>query len=317
MEEESNPNLYLRLRLLSVLTSIASSHQKHQYHRTAVEYSKKNVHPNALFILRKIFTDIKTADKAMCNRLWDQIRRFVVKHDDRNLLKLVSEYSNFNADIVNFRHIKFENVLTLLIDKELNQGIFYHLPSVLAHISLLYIPYSNSRRKVEKIINKLCENCTQLNSIDWLKISKAIQLARETTNNPTLQRDDCIKIKRACDAYVFKNIGNLNLSTITVLLKCYILREEYNNRLVDYLLIAVSASPQMSSNLMKNTVYCFRNTHSYSPDVLDRMGDYIYANYNHLLANTIEKYLYFCYYACHLPRNSETIFKVITDILIR
>lgn len=317
MEEEANPNMYLRLKLLSVLIIIATPHQRHQYHNTVAKYAKENLQRDALFVLRKILSDIKTSDRNVSNRLWDRICRFVVKSNDRNLLKLVSEYSNFNIDVANYRHIKFENVLTLMIDRELNQGIFYHLPSILAHVSLLYIPYSNNRRKVEKIVNKLCESWAQFNSIDWLKISKAIETAREVTNNKILAKDDCFKVKKACDAYVLKNIGNLDLSSLTLLLKSYILRDEVNNRLVDYLLIAVSASPQMSSNLMKNTLYCFRNTHNYSPDVLDKMSGYICENYNHLLGTTIEKYLFFCYYANHLPQNSDKLFHVVTDVLIR
>lgn len=317
MEEEANPNMYLRLKLLSILILIATPHQRHQYHSTVIKYTKEDLQQDALFVLRKILSDIKTSDRNVSNRLWDQIRHFVVKRNDRNLLKLVSEYSNFNIDVANYRHIKFENMLTLMIDKELNQGIFFHLPSILAHVSLLYIPYSNNGRKVEKIVNKLCECWSQLTSIDWLKISKAVQTAREVTKNENLEKDNCFKLKKALDAYVMKNIGNLNLSSITLLLKSYILREGVNNRLVDYLLIAVSASPQMSSNLMKNTVYCFRNTYNYSPDVLDKMSSYICENYNHLLGTTIEKYLFFCYYANHLPANSEKLFQVVTDVLIR
>lgn len=317
MEEESNTNMYLRLKLLSALVTIASPHQRHQYHSTVVKYAKENLHPDALFILRKILSDIKTSDINLCNRLWDQIRNFGAKNNDRNLLKLVSEYTNFNADIMNYRHIKFENLLTLVIDRELDNGIYYNLPSVLAHVSLFYIPFSNSRNKVEKIVNKLCECWSQLSSIDWLKISKAIETAREVTENEALDRSDCIKIKKACDAFVMVNIGNLNLTSITLLLKCYILRHEVNNRLVDYLLIAVSANTQMTSNLMKNTVYCFRNIYNYSPDVLNRMCDYICDNHNHLLGNTIEKYLFFCYYASHYPQNPDTFFQVVTDILIR
>lgn len=317
MEEESHPNMYLRLQLLSALIIIATPHQRHQYNSVVVKYAKEDLHLDALFVLRKILSDIKISDRNMCNRLWDQIHHYIIKSNDRNVLKLVSEYVNFNADIVNFRHIRFENLLTLIIDKELEQGIFYSIPSILAHVALLYIPYSNSRKKIEKIVNKLCESWAQFTSIDWLKISKAIQTAREITDNEMLLRDDCVKIKKACDAFVSKNIGSLNLRSITLLLKCYIFRDEISSRLVDYLMIAVSANQQMSSILMKNAVYCFRNTQNYSPDILDKMSSYICDNYNHLLGTTIEKYLYFCYYVNHLPQNSDRFFQVVTDVLIR
>lgn len=317
MEEESNSNILMRLKLLSALISIASPHQRHQYHSTVAKYAKENLHPDALLMLRKILFDVKTSDRNMCNRLWDQIRHFVAKSDDRNLLKLVSEYSNFNIDIANYRHIKFENILTVLLDKEIDQGIFFMLPSVLAHLSLFYIPYSHSSQKIEKIINKLCENRNQLTSIDWFKISKAVQTAREVTNNKALDVNHCAKITKACDVYVISNIGKLDLKSINILLKSYVLREEVNNRLVDYLLFAASVNCEISSNLIKNTVYCFKNTHSFAPDVLDKMCHYICENYNHLLGTTIEKYLFFCYFANYYPNNAEKLFQVVTDVLIR
>lgn len=317
MEEESNTNIILRLKLLSVLISLASPHQRHHYYDTVVKYVQENVHPEGLFVLRKILSDIKTSDRNLSNRIWDQIRLFVAKHHDRNLLKLVSEYSNFNIDIANYRHIKFENILTLLLDKELNQGIFSLLPSVLAHISLFYIPYSHSRNKIEKIVNALCENGNKLNSIDWLKISKAMQIAREVTKNKAFDPNDFSKLKRACDAYVSSNIGRFDLLSVTMLLKSYILRGESNNRLVDYLLIAASVKKEMSSILLKNMVYCFRNIGSYSPDALNRMADYICENHNNLLGSTIEKYLYFCYFARHHPSDAKKFFQVVIDVLIR
>lgn len=317
MEEESNPNITLRLKLLSAMIAIASPHQRHQYHKTVAKYAKENLHPDALFVFRKILSDIKTSDRGLCNTIWDQIREFVAKSDDRNLLKLVSEYTNFNCDIANYRHIKFENVLLLLVDKQIKQGVFFYLPSVLAHISLFYIPYCHSRKKLEKLINKLCESWNQLSSIDWLKISKALQTAREISNNEALERSDFLKIKKACDAYVLKNIGSLNLRSVNFLLKSYILRDETNSRLVDYLLIAASANPEMSSNLLKNTIFCFRNTGSYSVDVLNKMSNYVCDNYNHLLGTTVEKFLFFCYFANHQPSNSDKFFQVVTDVLIR
>lgn len=317
MEEEANPNVHLRLKLLSALITLASPYQRPQYHRTIAKYTKENLQLEALFALRRILSDAKTSDRATCNRLWDQIRLHVVKSDDRNLLRLVSEYSNFTVDIANYRNTKFENVLRLLIDKELDRGIFNLLPSVLAHVSLFYLPYCNSRRKVERFVNRLCENWNQLNSTDWMKISKAVQTAREVTDNAALEKTDCLKIKKACDMYVLNNIGNLKLRSINLLLKSYVLREEVSNRLVDYLVIAASVNPEMSSNLLKNTLYCFRCTSSFSEDVMENICDYICRNYTHLMGTTVEKYLHFCYFANYSPKNSDKFFQVATDVLIR
>lgn len=316
MEEESDPSVHVRLNLLLALVSLASPHQRQQYHRTVARFAKENLHPGALFILQRILSNLKTSDRSFCNHLWDQIHKSVASSEDRNLLKLIGYYSNFNVDIANFRHVKFENLLNLIIDRELERGILRLLPSAMAHVSLFYLPYCSSRKKVEAFVGALCENWCQLSANDWLKISKAVQTARESTFNKALKREDCVKIEKACYFYVMTNIGTLDFTSINLLLKSYILRGETNSRLVDYLVIATSGDAVVSSNLIKNTIYCFKNTSSYLPEVLDEMCEYICENRSHVLGTTVEKYLHFCYFADYHPKTAE-FFEAATDIIIR
>lgn len=314
LEEESNPDLLLRLKLLSIVISNSSTVHRTQFENMIKKYMSENLPSECLFLLRRILLKMKTQNKNICQILWSKMQG-LLDREDCSLLKLCSEYTNFNVDINNYRHLEFEEKLLKAIEQK--EKTFDLFPSVLAHTSMFVLPYSRDKTKVKQLINKICENWEQMSCMDWLKITKGIQLSREVTGGQNLSKNDVMTLNRVFAMYVMNKMNNLDVRQIDLLLKSCVNMKILKNPITNNLLMASESYTTLSSTLIRVMVHILMSTSSYSPILMENITKYIRNNGTYIVGTTAQKVLLVCYYLGYYPQDTDNFFENCIDTLIR
>lgn len=269
---------------------------------------EEDLDANCLLCIKQILVIQKTKDRKLCEVLWDKLGSCLKNEGEGLALKLCTAYSNFNVDIHNFRHHRFERILIETLDK---LSPYYDLfPSVTAHTSQFLLRYHTDRRRRERITNVICESWNQMRCLDWLKISKGLE------ENHCVPDRDRSRINLALDIYLLERYPRLTVREANFLFRSYIYRKLENSHMLEYLLKAFENPVGLNSATIKELVYCLKSSCRLLPSLMQNIEEYIVENRADVLAVNAEKFLYLTYYLDYHP-NSFKFFDVVTDMLIR
>lgn len=314
MEDESNPEIHIRLRLLSALVGNSTSAHRTYFENLIKKYLSQNLTAECLFILRRILLMTKTQDKNLCQTLWNEMRK-LINEEDCSVLKLCGEYTNFSVDISNYRHFEFEKRLLEAIGRD--EKYIELIPSKLAHTSMFVLPYSKNEVQIKRYLNKICDSWEQMTCMDWFKVTKGIQLMRQVGNDKYVTENDLLKLKRIFALYVSNKLSDLDLKEVNLLLRSCVCMDILESYVTGYLLMNFETHNQFSSWLIRTAVHTLLGTSSFSPVLMSKIVEYVENNGIHLLGSTVHKVLTLCYYLGYNLEASDRFFEHCIDVLIR
>lgn len=315
MEEESNPNIHIRLKLLHTIINFSNSSSRLRYERWINKYMDENLVWDSLKTLRKLISLIKTSDSFLCQNYWSKMTK-AAKTKNYDLTSLANEYARFDVDIDNFRHLPFEGVLNDLIERDLMRGSSQFIPSVLANYATFLLPYCKNDKVLYFLSAKLTNHWEQLGCMDCLRISKGLQIAKEVTGNTALFKEDAKRLRTTLNKAIMNNLEKMSPFEASILLKSFVFRGETENAIIKYLLFALE-DEHLNSSLLSNVAYCLIATNSFLPNVVERLVDYINKNKDYMMGGTVAKVLFLCYVCNFWPKEPEVFFNAVIDIILR
>ncbi|KAF2905968.1 hypothetical protein ILUMI_00199 [Ignelater luminosus] len=319
LDEDQNLASEIKLKLLSSLVCFSSPKQRPEYEKTLSTYIKDSHSLTSLFDLLRILTFVKP-DSKLCDEFWDNVLETVdsqkIYRDSDNLLKLSQRYINFSNDL-NYRHKRFEESMLNWLKKEMDSGTFTLIPSKCAIASTFIFSCESDKFVIDSIMKRITDNWEQLNHADCLHISKGLRNI-ETMRKSLMSGNQFNLINVALDRAINEKLISMGESTkVNFLLKSCIYRRKCNKELINKLLMHFKPEHRLSSNSIRNIIFSLQSTNGLLPDILDNIADYVISYKDNLLGFNAEKVAYLCYYLGYLPNNSDQLFQVITDIILR
>lgn len=110
---------------------------------------------------------------------------------------------------------------------------------------------------------------------------------------------------------------NLEPSTSGLLIKSAILRNDYENELIDEMLTSLKDARYMSSKIMEYMCFNLYATKTLIPEVVNMCTEYIVRNKKNIVGFNAEKIAYLLYQLNYQPVYEDEFFETIVDIIIR
>lgn len=319
--EESEHDLETTLDLLSCVVSFSSPLQRPKFEKLALNYIE-NLSPPSLSSMYKILYHIKSENVKLYNKFWEKALEQVqteTSHDKLSkLLNLCHKYMHFYTDITNrYRYYGFEKEIIQLLLNKLN-GFDGLVKNKFSRIAAFVVAYNNDLDVLRMITEKI-SNIRHFSSVDYLNISKGLQIAMDNAKNPDVQKyfnriADVLNESITNEISIKKNRELQNLNTLA---RGFAFRKGNDSNVFNLIIDSfVENENGFSSHIIRDLSYFLQINSCLVPSLVEKMSDYVVRNGESILGNTVDKLLNLCYLTGYVPRN-ERFLDVASEIIAR
>lgn len=290
-----------------------------QFQSHLPKYLNNDHNYKELIHLRKIFSYVKVSDLRLCSNYWNLSLKMLDEDLDANIiLKLCQNYVNFNTDINNYRHYKFEAKIIDFIKDSLKTDISLNPGKISGYLSFVMLYGKSKDRNILKVLlDKFEEDFSRVKAIDCLKMSRSISLlssGKSCCMSPTqIQKIKALLNESTKYQLEINKDDYLQNST---LLKAYILRDDSDIEILRRLFMRYREMDVMSSKIVESISYICMATRSLIPELIDNCVEYVVRYKDNILGFNAEKILFLCFYLGYHPKDDK-FFEIVINVIIR
>ncbi|XP_066145729.1 FAST kinase domain-containing protein 1, mitochondrial isoform X2 [Euwallacea fornicatus] len=316
--EDTDIHQTKKLTLFSSIIFYSSPINKNQFRQEIGKYLRdSNTLPN-LIILRKILSYIKIFDTKLCEAYWDVACKILKAESDQYNTQMMESYLYFCSDMPGYKHYGFEHHILDAIEKENKEKLLTLYPYKLFSSLAFALVCSCNPKFINNLIKKFTELAPQLQANDIFKISYGLQILSQKTSYVVTERNikEISAILHTQTARIYAN-SEMDPISLGFLIKSAILRNNYDNQLINDILVGLKETPYMSSKLMEIMCYSLQQTKSLIPEVVNLCTNYILQHKTNIIGFNVEKIMILLFEINYLPVYDKEFFQTVTDIIIR
>ncbi|KAB0797302.1 hypothetical protein PPYR_08296 [Photinus pyralis] len=319
-DDESIVPKEMKLKLLSCMASFSSTIHRSDYENVIAEFLNLPLTITSILDLLRIVTFVKSSNSDLDERFWHKtlevLRQNNTYKDLDILLKVCQKYLNYNND-VHYRCTKFEKCVLNWLHEEFQSGILSVIPSKLSLAAAFIFAFEHKRDVCNAVLNKILQVREQFNHLDVLYLSKGIRNL-DSSKNPSVTVSHLKTLSNVLDSIVCNNIFATNdVTQNNFLIKSCVYRRCLKRDLVNRIFFNYTIKEPLSSLAVRNMVIGLQTTGTLVPELVESLSHYVVSHKDCMLGFNAEKVAYLCYYLGYTPSNSDLLFDIIADIIIR
>ncbi|XP_066245692.1 FAST kinase domain-containing protein 1, mitochondrial [Euwallacea similis] len=316
--EDTEVHQQKKLRLFSSIIFYSSPINKDQFRREIGKYLRDSNTLLDLIILRKILSYLKIFDIKLCEAYWNNACKILKIESDQYNTQMMESYLYFCNDMPGYKHYAFEHHVLTTIEKQNKEKLLTLYPHKLFSSFAFALVCSCNPKFINDLIEKFIELAPQLQANDIFKISYSLQLLSQKKSIVVKEKDikeiSAILHTQTAKIYAKSEVDPISLG---FLIKSAILRKNYDNQLIDDILVSLKEIPYMSSKLMETMCYNLQHTKSLIPEVVNLCTNYILRHKANIIGFNAEKIMILLFEINYLPVYDKEFFQTVIDIIIR
>ncbi|KAJ6633535.1 FAST kinase domain-containing protein 1, mitochondrial [Pseudolycoriella hygida] len=295
--------------------------------------SENHLDGTELLRLFKVLRFLKISDVSICNEYWSRIRKEILANPSHRegliLARHCHQYMYFNNNLNGtYRHIGFEKAVVKILIDELDNGVTSLLPSKFARTAAFILAYGHTPRSAhifpEYLLQKIEAMKEQFTVFDCLQLTRGIGIAfhmrfKHQTNSELASQ--IVRLENVFNYCTNRHLqkDDLTLNELNNIARSYASRKSpmrtkiYRNIIKKY--ETLQHHPLTSRNI-RDATFNLNVSKSKIVNLCDSLSEYIIANRDFVLGDTVHKVL-FCFYNLNYQPKDDSIFQHAAAILNR
>lgn len=255
---------------------------------------------------------LKTSDTRLCNVYWDEalkdVQSCVANNEIYKAFKHCHRYMHFNNNLGGtYRHIRFEQRISLLAMEDLKNGISGLVPTKFSQLASFIIAYGHTPEKnyrlPDLVVQRVQDMSKQFSIVDVFNLSRGIHIALEIRFKQHVSNDlaiQLVKLENIFSDCTERHLEDkaISLSDISMIVRSFNSRksskktEIYKKVMEKYTQILPSP---INSRLIRDITFNINSSNFSAPSLMSHIFSYILDNKEYVVGDTVEKVLFSAY----------------------